>query len=642
MSAARHLVVGTAGHIDHGKSTLVLALTGQDPDRLQEEKRRGITIDLGFADLTLDPERVVSFVDVPGHERFVRHMVAGASGIDAVLLVVAADEGVRPQTLEHLDICSLLGLERGIVALSKRDLVDDELAAVVTLELGERLRGTFLERAPIVPVSSRTGAGLPELRSALAGLFDALAPRPSEGVPRLPVDRTFVMRGFGTVVTGTLASGSLGEGEEVEVLPSRKRGRIRGLEVHRRRVGRAVAGQRTAVNLQGLDTDDVPRGATLSRPGALATTRRIWARVELLEGAPRDLERGGPARFHQGTCERSARLRVLRHSAERNVPSHLEVEIHFDEDAVLVPGDRFILRRPAPVDTVGGGVVVDAHPPPPRQASGAAFAEEAVELEPAILLRLDRAGAAGCEIGDLAAELGATREQLERHLAQLERAGDTLRSGARVFAGVSWRELARTVLAALAAFHRDERLSSGPSREDLRSRLCRTMPQDAWRQLLDELIAAGDVRSAGDKVALAGHEVVLGEPEARLAERVERGLLEAGLEPPDLDELVDPTERDVARRVVEVLIARGALVRIRDGKLFHARALEDLMGRLARQAASSRTIDVAAFKALAGVTRKHAIPLLEHLDERRVTRRVGNLREILIPAGQGDRSGASD
>jgi selenocysteine-specific elongation factor len=320
----------------------------------------------------------------------------------------------------------------------------------------------------------------------------------------------------------------------------------------------------------------------------------------------------------------------------------LHLEIHLDEDAVLVPGDRFVLRRPAPVDTVGGGVVVDAHPPRPRQASGAAFAEEAVELEPAILLRLDRAGAAGREIGDLAAELGATREQLEPHLAQLERAGDTVRSGARVFAGVSWRELAGTVLDALAAFHRDEHLSSGPSREDLRSRLCRTMPQDAWRQLLDELIAAGDVRSAGDKVALAGHEVVLGEPEARLAERLERGLLEAGLEPPDLDELVEPAERDVARRVVEVLIARGALVRIRDGKLFHARALEELMRRLERQAASSRTIDVAAFKALAGVTRKHAIPLLEHLDERRVTRRVGNLREILIPAGQGGRSGASD
>ena len=631
MSAVRHLVLGTAGHIDHGKSALVRALTGIDPDRLQEEKRRGITIDLGFADLALDPARVLSFVDVPGHERFVRHMVAGSSGIDAVLLVVAADEGVQPQTVEHLAICSLLGLARGVVALTKRDLVDDELCAVVTLELRERLRGTFLESAPIVPVSSRTGAGLEDLRSALVELFDLLAERPVDGVPRLPVDRTFVMRGFGTVVTGTLVSGSLAEGDEIEVLPSRKTGRIRGLEVHRQRIARAVAGQRTAVNLQGLDCEDVPRGATLSRPAALATTRRVWARVELLERAPRGLERGGPARLHQGTCERSARLRVL----ERQADGSLRVEVHLDEDTVLVPGDRFILRRPAPVDTVGGGVVVDAHPPRPSQSSGAAFAAEAVELDTAILLRLDRAGHAGREIGELAAELGATREQLEPHVSRLERDGETVRAGARVFAGVTWRALSESVLAALAAFHRGERLRSGPSREDLRSRLCRTMPQDAWRQMLDGLVAAGQIRATGDKLALAEHEVVLGEAERRLAERIERALLEAGLEPPDLDQLVEPHERAVATSIVEVLLGRGALVRIRDGKLFHARALEDLLQRLERHAGTSRMMDVAAFKALAGVTRKHAIPLLEHLDEQRITRRVGNLREILIPAPRG-------
>ena len=626
MSEARHLVLGTAGHIDHGKSALVRALTGIDPDRLQEEKRRGITIDLGFADLALDADRVLSFVDVPGHERFVRHMVAGASGIDAVLLVVAADEGAQLQTREHLDICSLLGLELGVVALTKCDLVDDELQGVVTLELRELLEGTFLAAAPIVAVSSRTGRGLDELRQALGGLFAARPPRASDGVARLPVDRVFVMHGFGTVVTGTLASGALAEGQEVEVLPGGKRGRVRGIQVHRQRVARAVAGQRTAVNLQGLDCEDVPRGSTVTHPGSLGTTRRAWARVTLLERTPSGLARGGPVRFHQGTCERSARFRVL----HREDDGALRSEIYLEADTVLAPGDRFILRRPAPVDTVGGGTVVDAHPPRARQASGTAFATDAVDLANAIVLRLDRAGSAGREIAELAAELGTTGARLEAELGELERDGECVRVGGRGFDGQLWRELADAVPAALFAFHAAERLRSGVSREDLRARLARTMPQDAWRELLDRLAAAGQIRAAGDQVALAGHTVVLEGPDGELAQRIERGFLEAGLEPPDPEQLVPPEARTAAARILELFVARGVLVRIRDGKLFHARALEELVRRLAEHARTSRTIDVATFKSLAGVTRKHAIPLLEHLDAQRVTRRVGDHREILV------------
>lgn len=623
---SRHLVLGTAGHIDHGKSALVLALTGTDPDRWQEEKRRGITIDLGFADLTLDEERVLSFVDVPGHERFVRHMVAGATGIDAVMLVVAADQGVQPQTREHLEICRLLGLERGIVALTKSDLVDADLLEVVSLEVRELLEGTFLEDAPIVPVSSKTGEGLDDVRSALAGLFDAVAPRSATGVSRLPIDRSFVMRGFGTVVTGTLVSGALATGDEVVVLPSGKRGRVRGLQVHRATVERVHAGQRTAVNLQGLDCADVPRGATLTGPGALSSTRRVWANVTLLEQAPQSLRRGGPVRFHQGTCERAARFRVL----ETGDDGTLRVELYLEESAVLAPGDRFILRRPAPVDTVGGGTIVDVRPPRPKEATETAFGEEALDLDTALVLRLDRVGATGRDLEGLAAELAVTQQQLEDRLADLQRQGTIVRAGARLFDGQTWQELRQTTTDHLEKFHEREPLRTGISREELRARVARTMPQDAWRQLLEQVAAAGGARLDADKVALARHEVVLEGAERELADRIDRAYVEGGLEPPELAEAIGNAQMASARKIVDLLIARGSLVRIQDGKLFHARALEALVDKLAAYAKESRTIDVAGFKALAGVTRKHAIPLLEHFDAQRITRRVGNNREILV------------
>jgi selenocysteine-specific elongation factor len=623
---SRHLVLGTAGHIDHGKSALVLALTGTDPDRWQEEKRRGITIDLGFADLTLDDERVLSFVDVPGHERFVRHMVAGATGIDAVIMVIAADQGVQPQTREHLEICRLLGIERGVVALTKSDLVDADLLEVVALEVRELLEGTFLEDAPIVSVSSRTGEGLEDVREALAGLFDVVAPRSATGVPRLPIDRAFVMRGFGTVVTGTLVSGALATGDEVVVLPSQRRGRVRGLQVHHAAVERVHAGQRTAVNLQGLDCSDVPRGATLTGPGALWSTRRVWANVTLLDQAPQSLRRGGPVRFHQGTCERAARFRVL----ETGDDGRLRVELYLEEPAVLAPGDRFILRRPAPVDTVGGGTIVDARPPRPKEATETAFGEDALELDTALVLRLDRVGAAGRDLDGLAAELAVTQQQLEERLTDLRQQGAIVRVGARLFDGQTWQELQQATTEHLEQFHEREPLRTGISREELRARVAKTMPQDAWRQLLEQIAAAGGARLDADKVALARHEVVLEGSERELAERIDRAFLEGGLEPPELADAVGKPPDASAKKIVDLLIARGSLVRIQDGKLFHAGALQALVAKLAAHAAESRTIDVAGFKTLAGITRKNAIPLLEHFDAQRITRRVGNNREILV------------
>jgi selenocysteine-specific elongation factor len=617
----RHLVVGTAGHIDHGKSALVEALTGVHPDRLEEEQRRGITIDLGFADLELEPEGVVSIVDVPGHERFVRHMVSGASGLDAVMLVIAADDGVKPQTREHLAIGSLLGLEHGIIVLTKSDLVDADVRDVVSLEARELAAGTFLENAPVVAVSARTREGLDALRAELRTLLASVPERPAQGVARLPIDRSFVLRGFGTVVTGTLASGTLREGQEVEILPLGNRGRIRSLQVHKRQVSEAGAGRRVAVNLQGLDRDDAPRGATLADTAALLVTRRIRVLLEFLPGAAPRLRGGGVLRFHQGTCERAARLRRMRPDGSGGI----EGEIVLDEDTVLLPGDRFILRRPAPVDTVGGGVVIDAHPARSRAAAGrsAAFGTEAWAE------RIARSGASGRAASAISAELGRSPEEAERETADLLANGRIVKAAGLLFDASVWREIESRAQSALEAFHAREPLRPGISREALRAETAQAMTGEAFRELLAGLTRSGVVRLQGDTVARAGFRVVLSPSDATDMERIEGAFRRGGLNPPTSDEATSGLRTPHAGRLLRLLVEQGRLVKIRDGRLFHADALAAVRRKLREFGRTSGTIDVGTFKDLAGVTRKNAIPLLEQFDDERLTRREGNARRIL-------------
>ena len=620
----RHLVAGTAGHIDHGKSALVEALTGVHPDRLKEEQRRGITIDLGFADLELAPEGVVSLVDVPGHERFVRHMVAGVSGLDMVLLVVAADDGIKPQTREHLAICSLLGMRDGIVVLSKADLVEPDLRKVVALEVRELLRGTFLEGARVLAVSSRTHEGIDALRDELRRLLRELPERPTEGVTRLPIDRSFVQKGFGTVVTGTLVSGGLAEGDEIEILPGGKRGRVRGLQVHKRKVSEVRAGRRVAVNIQGLDCADAPRGATLTSPQALLTTRRARVLIDLLPTAPAPLSRGGPVRLHQGTCERAARLRVV----APPTGGTLEADLVLAEDTVLLPGDRFILRRPAPVDTIGGGVIVDAQPLRRRQERPRVAGPPA-SREDAWIERIARAGAAGRPLAAIAAELGRSQEEAEAALVPLIEDGRVVRAAGLLFAGAFWRETGEGALSALRTFHAAEPLKSGMAREALRTQLSREMPPEAFRELLQAQAAAGSVRLAGDRLALAGHRVVLSTEDATRAARIEETFRRAGLDPPPVEDVLRGLGGLHGQRLRDWLVEEGRLVRIRDGRLFHSEALEELRRKLREFARRSSTIEIGAFKELAGATRKNAIPLLEQFDDERLTRREGNVRRIL-------------
>ncbi|HZN55715.1 MAG TPA: selenocysteine-specific translation elongation factor [Candidatus Polarisedimenticolaceae bacterium] len=617
----RHLVVGTAGHIDHGKSALVEALTGVHPDRLEEEQRRGITIELGFADLDLAPDGVVAFVDVPGHERFVRHMVSGASGLDAVLLVVAADEGVMPQTREHLAICSLLGLRHGIVVLSKADLADDDLRRVVRLEVEEAVAGTFLQGATVVATSARTKEGLESLRDALRRLAREIPEREPSGVPRLPIDRSFVMKGFGTVVTGTLASGTLVEGDEVQILPGGRTARIRGLQVHRHKVREARAGRRVAVNLQGIECAEAPRGATLARPGTLRPTRRARVVVELLPGAPRLSGRGGPVRFHQGTCERAARLRL-----EAAAQGGGEAEIVLAQDTVLLPGDRFILRRPAPVDTIGGGVVIDAHPAPRRRGAPIAAAADAADVW---IERIDRAGVAGRAVADVCAEAGRSAAEVDAALAPLIASGRVVRSGSRLFAGSRWEETGEALLDALRSFHASEPLRRGLDRETLRGRVAPAMPAEAFRDLLRRLSGEGALTLDRELVSIAGHRIEPTEADAARARRIEEAFRAAGLDPPPVETVVREAGGDPEMRVVGWLVEEGRLVKLRDGRLFHAPAIQALRGKVREFARTSSTIDVAAFKELAGVTRKNAIPLLELFDEERLTRREGSVRRIL-------------
>jgi selenocysteine-specific elongation factor len=444
-------------------------------------------------------------------------------------------------------------------------------------------------------------------------------------VPRLAIDRSFALRGRGTVVTGTVGAGCFSEGQEVEILPGGPRGRIRGLEVHNRRCAQVRQGQRAAINLQGLDREEAPRGATVVRPGSLRATRRIWARLERSARTREHLPRGGPVRFHQGTAELGARVRVLR------APGDPEwVEIRLDAEAVLAPGDRFVLRRPAPVDTLGGGVVVDAHPPRFGPSCAEAFHAGALEHEHAVELRLARSGARGVEAFAVAIELGVLPERVEQLLSNLALAHRAERASGRWYSGNTWREIGAKAREGIEAFHRERPLEPGPSREALRAGIGLAVAQQAWRELLAGLAERGVVRLLGDRVALADHEIVLGSEEQRRAEDWCDRVRRASLEPVDAScgSGTSDSGRDAA--ILELLIARGELVRLPDRRLVHSEPLSRLRQALREHARESRTIDIGSFKRLAGVTRKNAIALLEQLDAERSTRRAGEVREILL------------
>src|SRR6266851_8321638 len=634
-TTTKSVIVGTAGHIDHGKSTLVEALTGTHPDRLAEEKRRGITIDLGFAFLEENGVRF-GFVDVPGHERFVSNMLAGAAGIDVLLLVIAADESIKPQTREHFDICRLLGVKRGVVALTKSDMVDSETLELVRMEAEEFLRGSFLDHAPIVPVSAKTGAGLAELKKALSDAAANASAKDATRYFRLPIDRAFAMKGFGSVVTGTLISGSVSPGDEVELFPRGERLRVRGVQSGGKSVERATPGQRTAVNLAGIEHTALKRGMALAAPGKFRKTRRIDVRLELLAPA-RKMKQGTRVHFHAGTAETIAEL-FFHGQKELPLGGSAFANLKLQDELLVLPGDRFIMRQFSPVITIGGGVVLDplARRPILRDIGRVAFLETLERQNPVeILAAMAERALLGLTREEIVARTGWTDQEIHEAAQKLSGTGRVkaiLSEPLVLLSGKSFEEVRRRILEKVELFQKDNPLLPGMTREDLRASLGKRVRTETFRTALEELAAQKKLDVQGELVKKAGSEIALQPEEAKAKEQIESAFASASLTVPSVKEVLAklPVEAKRAEKLLQILLREKSLVRVTPELIFHRQALAQLKERLsAFKKTQGDRISVPIFKELTGVTRKYAIPLLEYLDRERVTRRAGDERVIL-------------
>ena len=617
-------VIGTAGHVDHGKSTLVNALTGIDPDRLQEEKDRGMTIDIGFAWLELPSGREVSIVDVPGHERFIKNMLAGVGGIDLAMLVVAADESVMPQTREHLAILDLLQIKHGLAIVTKRDLVDEDILGLVQLEVEEVLKGTALEDSPVLAVSATTREGLPELLAAIDGALEGTEPRRDLGRPRLAVDRSFSVAGFGTVVTGTLIDGVLEVGQEVELVRSGHRSRVRGLQTHRRKLEQAAPGTRVAVNLSGVPAGEVTRGDVLSVPGWLHLTKAVDARVHLLADSPRPLRHNHPVTFHAYTTETPAKVRLLDRD-ELEPGDEAWAQVWLEEPVALVRGDRFVLRSADA--TLGGGFVVDVDAKRHRRRHTATLSrlESLSEGSPAAQLITALEGREPADVTVLARRANVAEDEALR-LAQAAAAegslvplgSGTVEPTTLLFTAGAWAALSRRAQQALAAFHAQNPLRAGMPREELRSRLGLT--GQTAQLVIARLAAAETIAEAGGIVRLPEHAVAASGAQQERMDAYVR-ILEADPFPANAPE--------IAPELLALLAEQRRVVKAADGVIFDAASYERMVGAITERLRAEGKVTVAEVRDLLETSRKYALALLEHLDEEHVTRRLGDERVLL-------------
>ena len=634
----KQVILGTAGHIDHGKTSLIRALTGIDTDRLKEEKLRGITIELGFAYMDLPGGDRLGIVDVPGHERFVKHMVAGATGIDLVALVIAADEGVMPQTREHMEICELLRVQKGLVVLTKIDLVDDpEWLDMVQEDVAEFLKGTFLQGSPIIRVSAATGEGLAELGQALARLVLEVEPRSSDGPFRLPVDRVFSMRGFGTVVTGTSVAGKLRIGDQVMVYPMQHKTKVRGLQVHNEEVPEIHAGQRTAVNLQAVERALIQRGDVVATPGALVPTHLIDVQLQLLASAPRPLKNRAKVRFHTGTAEHLATAVLL--DREELLPGEETfIQIRLDQPITALRGDRFVLRSYSPVQTIGGGTILH---PLPRKHKGHGKLEAAVALsalldgndEDIILWHVLDAGWSGVTADELQVRTNISRGHLEKALqrfASQKKLTLVDKENQRLLHADVLANIQHTMLDTLAAYHQLYPLKTGMAKEELLAQLPHPLEVKLYNFVLRQLADQDRLAMELEWVRLHSHKIDLSRDEEVIRQKIEQAFRETGLQPPffkDVAATLPGTPRQ-HQDVLEWMVSQGILIKVKEDICFHATVIQELQQRLVAYLKENGEIATPQFKEMTQASRKYTIPLLEYFDAQRFTIRIGDVRRL--------------
>jgi selenocysteine-specific elongation factor len=632
----KHFVIGTAGHVDHGKTALIKALTGIDTDRLKEEKQRGITIELGFASLTLPSGQTLGIVDVPGHEKFIKNMVSGAAGIDLVIMVIAADEGIMPQTKEHLYICSLLGISKGVIALTKTDLVEKDWLNLVQSEITDFMGGTFLEGAPIVPVSAVKEEGLTDLIKALDSMTSKLAEKTDDGIFRLPVDRVFTMKGFGTVVTGTLVSDEIKTGEEVQILPENITARIRGIQVHNQPVEVAWSGQRTAINLQGIEKSIINRGNVLVRPQTIWPSQRLDVFVEYLASNSKILKNRTLARLHTGTSEIISRIILL--GKDELVPGNKAfAQLVLSEKDVVVAGDHFVLRSYSPITTIGGGQIIDPLPKKHKRLNNKIIEELNLlregNLQEKISIILERTGYTGINLQRLAFRLGVKAKKIKEAL-------ESLFSGKKAFlldsdettviSAYFFNKLEEIIVDNVSDYHKKNPLKEGISKEELKGSLENDISPKLFNMVLNSLNKKGTIVSDKDNVRMAKHQVELAGDLDSLRQDITKIYNQAGLTPPSLNDVLNNLKDQKAKvhSIISLMLKEGDLIKINEDLCFARDHLNKLQNEYTQMLIKDGKATPASFKELTGLSRKYIIPLMEYFDMNKLTVRVGDHRVL--------------
>lgn len=632
----KQMILGTAGHIDHGKTALIKALTGIETDRLKEEKRRGITIELGFAFMDLPGGQHLGIVDVPGHEKFVKTMVAGATGIDLVAMVIAADEGIMPQTREHLEICSLLEIKYGVIVLSKVDLVDEEWLELVTDDIGEFTQGTFLQDAPVLPLSSTTGSGIPEFIAALDRLCAEIPQRPPTDLFRLPIDRVFTMKGFGTVITGTLISGRVKVGDTIALYPSGITSKVRGIQVHNESVNEAGTGMRTAINFQGLEITSANRGDIVSLPHILQPSYMVDASIHFLDSNRKPLKNRTRVRFHSGTSEVLGKL-ILLESEELQPGETTVVQLRLDAPVALVKDDPFVIRSYSPIRAIGGGRILNPIPSKHKR-----FRPEVIEglkgltgAEPERIIpfHIDGSGYQGQSFSDLRVMTNLPEKQLNGSIQDLlsKRILVQVDKDNRVFIhGERLNQLKREIVSVLGGYHQDNPLKAGMSKEELKSKLPPKLSTRLFNLAINQMIGDESIVQEEEWIRLAEHTVSLGIDQADVKTRIMDTYRASGLQPPYFKALSDTLSIDTAqaKAVLQLLTDEGRIIKVKEDLYFDAEAVETLKNRLVTFLETNEEIDTPRFKEMTGVSRKFVIPLIEYFDAKHVTIRIGDIRKL--------------